>query len=394
MDTPEILFQYLKDVIYNTEKASLDATKLPSEFQKLGQGMQLLGQWVKEARRFSIAMSKGDLSYNDDDPENVFTAPMKDFQSTLRHLTWQTQQVAQGDYSQTVDFMGEFSEGFNIMTKQLKERREALISEKQQIEEKNIQLEGAFELAMAFANHTHNMVIIYSLDGYGVLFQNKFAAEFLESRPEDGRLLREKLAFRNEEKMESAVVWRFEINSKSNPGEKDYFKVESCPILWRQQRAVAHIVTDDTERTRNENRMYELAYADALTGFYNQRYATDQMHSWIDRKVPFVLSFIDVDYLKYCNDTQGHKSGDNYLLEIARALETVDGVHCRTGGDEFMIMHTETTAKEQDAVLERVREKKLEEYIILADMLMYKYKAKNRKPLEDVAYRDDRKLNK
>lgn len=59
MDTQDILFQYLKDIIYNTENASLDLNELPPEFQKLGQGMQLLGKWVKEAKVLSFALARG-----------------------------------------------------------------------------------------------------------------------------------------------------------------------------------------------------------------------------------------------------------------------------------------------------------------------------------------------
>lgn len=37
-------------------------------------------------------------------------------------------------------------------------------------------------------------------------------------------------------------------------------------------------------------------------------------------------------------------------------------------------------------------EQTLDEYIMRADSLMYQYKIKNKKPLTDVLYRDDRKL--
>jgi signal transduction histidine kinase len=47
-------------------------------------------------------------------------------QSGLRHLTWQAQQVAAGDFDQRVDFLGDFSTHFNDMTRQLSvHRREA-----------------------------------------------------------------------------------------------------------------------------------------------------------------------------------------------------------------------------------------------------------------------------
>lgn len=47
-------------------------------------------------------------------------------QANLRHLTWQTQMIAKGDFSQRVDFMGEFAEAFNSMVRSLKETRERL----------------------------------------------------------------------------------------------------------------------------------------------------------------------------------------------------------------------------------------------------------------------------
>ncbi len=43
---------------------------------------------------------------------NNLASKFKQLQSNLRHLTWQIQQVAMGDYSQRVDFLGDFSRNF------------------------------------------------------------------------------------------------------------------------------------------------------------------------------------------------------------------------------------------------------------------------------------------
>jgi len=45
----------------------------------------------------------------------------KNLHANLRHLTWKTQQIAGGDLTQHVDFMGGFSQAFNSMTLQLQE---------------------------------------------------------------------------------------------------------------------------------------------------------------------------------------------------------------------------------------------------------------------------------
>lgn len=417
MEVQDILFQYLKDLIYHVDKAQLDLKQLPAEFQKLGQGMQLLGKWMEQNRKFSLAMAKGNLSYDEVDRENAVAAPMKELQSMLRHLAWQTQQVAKGDYSQVVDFMGEFSEDFNTMTRQLQERRDALLEEKSQMERKNMELEQTFELATAFADYTQNMIFVHSTEEQEKLFENKSAKRFIESKVQEGQELISKL---KEKEVTQSIIWEIEIAFREDMDTVQYFQVESYPIVWRSTKAVIHIVLDDTKRRRKENLMYELVYIDDLTGLYNKRYAMETMNRWVNKGVSFVISYIDIDYLKYCNDTYGHRMGDRYLRETAKALGRMDGILCRSGGDEFIILKTERTVKEQNQDLEKIRslfqrdgneeiyprsfsyascevpgnsEKSIEQYMVIADSLMYRYKSKNKKPLKDVLYKDDRKLN-
>jgi len=61
----------------------------------------------------------------------------KALQSNLRHLTWKTQQIAAGDLTQRVDFMGDFSSAFNKMTQQLKDSYEKLLELNQELERRN-----------------------------------------------------------------------------------------------------------------------------------------------------------------------------------------------------------------------------------------------------------------
>ena len=75
-------------------------------------------------RRFSIALANGNLA-QDPPPGIHLLGPLKHLQSNLRHLTWQTQQVAAGDLDQQVDFLGEFSSAFNQMIAALREKRAA-----------------------------------------------------------------------------------------------------------------------------------------------------------------------------------------------------------------------------------------------------------------------------
>ena len=84
--------------------------------------MQYLETAVKEMKQCSAALSKGDLSSFKPARENFLCENLKNIHANLNHLTWQAKQVAKGDYSQTVSYLGEFSEAFNTMTEQLRER--------------------------------------------------------------------------------------------------------------------------------------------------------------------------------------------------------------------------------------------------------------------------------
>lgn len=88
----------------------------------------------------------------------------------------------------------------------------------------------------------------------------------------------------------------------------------------------------------------EQALTDTLTGLRNRRALDVTMSMWIDRKVPFGLMHIDLDYFKAVNDMLGHAAGDHVLRNVAKTLlsETrVGDTVARVGGDEFVIIFRE-----------------------------------------------------
>lgn len=119
----DTLFAYLRDVIYSPANAALDFAKLPEEFQKLGKGLVFYCGLVQEMTGLAKELAGGNLNCKLPSPSNEIAAPLKMLHSSLKHLTWQTQQVAKGDYHQRVAFMGEFSTAFNNMISLLEQRQ-------------------------------------------------------------------------------------------------------------------------------------------------------------------------------------------------------------------------------------------------------------------------------
>ncbi len=65
---------------------------------------------------------------------------LKALQANLRHLAWQARMVASGDFSQRVDFMGEFAEAFNSMVVRLDQTLSELQHKQQELSRINGEL--------------------------------------------------------------------------------------------------------------------------------------------------------------------------------------------------------------------------------------------------------------
>lgn len=89
----------------------------PPEFDAV-QGLSEAHAYLAELRRLLNDFAKGDLT-SDIRLRGILAGRLKALQANLLHLTWQIQQVADGDFTQRVDFMGEFSTAFNSMVEQL-----------------------------------------------------------------------------------------------------------------------------------------------------------------------------------------------------------------------------------------------------------------------------------
>jgi signal transduction histidine kinase/ActR/RegA family two-component response regulator len=96
---------------------------LDGEICDVVQALNVLIANFSVLNKFSIALANGRIDF-DIPPRLHLLDSLKSLQSSLKHLTWQTQEVANGDYEQRVDFLGEFSEAFNKMVAALRDKQE------------------------------------------------------------------------------------------------------------------------------------------------------------------------------------------------------------------------------------------------------------------------------
>ena len=102
---------------------------------------------------------------------------------------------------------------------------------------------------------------------------------------------------------------------------------------------------------------------DDLTQLYNRRafrVLSEQQVLLADRiRHSVLLFFIDVDKLKYINDTYGHCAGDAQLIELASILKHTfreSDIIARIGGDEFAVLSMESSPDSSELLLQRLTE--------------------------------------
>jgi diguanylate cyclase (GGDEF)-like protein len=108
--------------------------------------------------------------------------------------------------------------------------------------------------------------------------------------------------------------------------------------------------------------IYRLATIDNLTSLLNKaaimRAFSDELSKKLRYRGNLSLLMVDFDNLKALNDTQGHLSGDRALQVtggiLRRNLRKQDKAG-RFGGDEFLVLLTETGVKGASTLAERIR---------------------------------------
>ena len=142
---------------------------------------------------------------------------------------------------------------------------------------------------------------------------------------------------------------------------------------------VIGIVQNITSAVKEKNRIEYERDHDHLTGLWNRHaYYRIIEKMFRDQSDSNITAFImvDLDNLKYVNDTYGHTFGDDYIKTAATALKkfrNYGGVISRLSGDEFSICLPGLTSKEEGReIIAGIRRDMLNGSCLLPDGTHYK----------------------
>lgn len=130
-------------------------------------------------------------------------------------------------------------------------------------------------------------------------------------------------------------------------------KVERTCAIEDDQELTIWRIEDVSKAYQQQEQLSALAFKDPLTELYN-RAAFEQhlrdVRPTLSQAYLNALMFIDLDGFKQVNDLFGHSKGDEVLSEVGDRLRKFCDEHsyiARRGGDEFTVLTTQLTSKEQ-----------------------------------------------
>jgi serine phosphatase RsbU (regulator of sigma subunit) len=148
MNLIDIVNEKLKEILMGKipDKISLENFSGESE-KELFNNINSLISSISEIHQFVQPLSKGELNEISINRWNLMGSPFKELHSRLLNLTWQAGQIADGDYSQRIDFMGDFSRSFNAMVHALDIKDRALKTKIEELEKNKRLIENELDIA-------------------------------------------------------------------------------------------------------------------------------------------------------------------------------------------------------------------------------------------------------
>jgi diguanylate cyclase (GGDEF)-like protein/PAS domain S-box-containing protein len=140
--------------------------------------------------------------------------------------------------------------------------------------------------------------------------------------------------------------WQGEVYKRHKNGHT--FPAHLSVIEGDRSKDVKHYISifyDITYRKQSEEKLFQLAHFDALTGLCNRHAFLHQLKESIETSSRYqhkmAVLFLDLDGFKAINDQYGHDAGDEVLIATAARLKKIirkSDTVARMGGDEFTVI--------------------------------------------------------
>jgi diguanylate cyclase (GGDEF)-like protein/PAS domain S-box-containing protein len=273
----------------------------------------------------------------------------------LRQLGRDTSVLAAGELSHrsavhTHDEVGTLAENFNQMAEALERRHieaKCAADQLRQAKDTLAAVIDASPVAIVCSDATRRLI----LWSRGAEQMFGYRAEEVIGQPT--KLVPPEMTMESQALFNRAIRGETIRNAQSRRLRKDGSKVEvriaAAPMynLDGSIRSVAWAYEDITDRKRAEEQLQRLAHYDQLTGLPNRlslQKELGRLFAGDNGSRSTSIALFDLDGFKDVNDTLGHSTGDELLIEVGHRLRELAeqrsqiGLVCRLGGDEFVVV--------------------------------------------------------
>ncbi len=196
-------------------------------------------------------------------------------------------------------------------------------------------------------------------------------------------------------------IVEYELNGKRMWVTANYELID-----YLGEKCILTGIMDITEIRKAEEELTHFASIDPLTGILNRRMGIKKLEELLDKSkkeyLEFVLCFIDINDLKYVNDTLGHKEGDYYILTLCNMIQKQlceHDVFFRMGGDEFIIIFKNKSLSKVEKVwtnikmtMKEINHQNLLPYKIMASHGLFYYNSSLDIDIDQIIERADQKM--
>lgn len=121
-------------------------------------------------------------------------------------------------------------------------------------------------------------------------------------------------------------------------------------------------ITQKRRISSQQKQLEKMAYHDSLTNLYNRHFFDETINKELSAIQRYghdsVLILMDIDNFKYINDTYGHLTGDQVLVQLAQLITAnvrQSDIVSRFGGEEFIILIPQTSLPAGVILAEKLR---------------------------------------
>lgn len=337
---------------------------------------------------FMVPLSRGQWASTPPSKQEKLSFPFIHVHTRLQHLAQQLQRIAQGDFGQSVEFLGELSNAINAMTARLASQDMQLVEKHQEIKsladkidrlsQENKELaqcagqpvrESPPMVEVDFARWNESS----DFDSVAIIDAEIFTETFCE-RVANADINTQSLHTAGQckavgqcicigspadklcpihETITTGRPFRSEKRlAETGPDISKDLEVSLFPIKNEEGKVqkVVRVARDVTHQKESQREVHQLAYYDPLTKLPNRTLFMDRLNQAIAnanrRQQKLALLYLDLDNFKAVNDTFSHHNGDRLLQQVAQrlkgSLRESDSV-ARFGGDEFVVFLPEIT---------------------------------------------------